>query len=309
MKVEYGATAQMGERAAAELQPLTHNSAVEFEVETDASEGAMTFTFGGKVATFVLLSGAVVSMVTMPSMFQGASFGLDDSTMDLSSKMSQVTLKASNEYTEMHGYAGKEYDWLDSGSLVEPHKQTTLTAFLPAGVSPSSVHMHWHAGGDITSTGKIEAAESNDGTGWQIETVFPVPGQYVVEIDIVHLSGAVSSAMRNITCRYVRREIRSLSYDDRNRFFDAAEALMNLDKDPTIAVATNWTRGLAYYVRKHLRNAIANKRSDRMHDGMGFLTQVSLSNRPSDESSHQHHLNGNAPLRRAVVRGWYTYDR
>ena len=91
--------------------------------------------------------------------------------------MSQVTLKASNEYTEMHGYAGKEYDWLDSGSLVEPHKQTTLTAFLPAGVSPSSVHMHWHAGGDITSTGKIEAAESNDGTGWQIETVFPVPGQ------------------------------------------------------------------------------------------------------------------------------------
>mmetsp|Transcript_99068 Transcript_99068/g.283440 ORF Transcript_99068/g.283440 Transcript_99068/m.283440 type:complete len:248 (-) Transcript_99068:550-1293(-) len=181
MKVEYGATAQMGERAAAELQPLTHNSAVEFEVETDASEGAMTFTFGGKVATFVLLSGAVVSMVTMPSMFQGASFGLDDSTMDLSSKMSQVTLKASNEYTEMHGYAGEEYDWLDSGSLVEPHKQTTLTASLPAGVSPSSVHMHWQAGSYVTSDGEIEAAESNDGNSWQIETVFPVPGQVIIK--------------------------------------------------------------------------------------------------------------------------------
>ena len=81
MNLEYGATAQMGERTAAERQPLTHNSAVEFEVETDEREGGMTFTFGGKVATFVLLSGAVVSMVAMPSMFQGATFGLDDSTM------------------------------------------------------------------------------------------------------------------------------------------------------------------------------------------------------------------------------------
>ena len=137
-------------------------------------------------------------------------------------------------------------------------------------------------------------------------SLHPAPttcAQYTVEMEVGHSSGAVSLVARNITCRYVRREIRSLSYDDRNRFFDAAEALMNLDTDPTIAVATNWTRGLAYYVRKHLRNAVANKRSDRMHDGMGFLSQVSLPNRPSDESSHQHHLNGNAPLRRAVVRG------
>ena len=81
--MEYGATAQIGERAAAERQPLTHNSAVDFEVETDASQGAMmTFTRGGKVATFVLLSGAMVSMVTMPSMFKrAATFGLRDSTI------------------------------------------------------------------------------------------------------------------------------------------------------------------------------------------------------------------------------------
>ena len=112
-----------------------------------------------------------------------------------------------------------------------------------------------------------------------------------------------------MTCRYVRREIRSLSHDDRNRFFDAAKALLDLDTDPTIAAATNWTKGIAYYVRKHLRNAIANKRSDRMHDGMGFLSQVSLPNRPSDESSHQHHLNGSAPPRRAVLWASYTNEK
>ena len=75
--MEYGATAHMEQNAVAELQPLTHNNAVEFERETDASEGAMTFTCGGKVATFVVLSGAMVSMVTM----QGAKFGLEDNTM------------------------------------------------------------------------------------------------------------------------------------------------------------------------------------------------------------------------------------
>ena len=93
-------------------------------------------------------------------------------------------------------------------------------------------------------------------------------------MEVGHSSGAVSLATCNVTCRYVRREIRSLTDDDRNRFFDAAKALLDMDTDPTIAVATNWTKGLAYYVRKHLRNAVANKRSDRMHDGMGFLSQV-----------------------------------
>lgn len=88
-----------------------------------------------------------------------------------------------------------------------------------------------------------------------------------------HSSGETSSVNLPLTCRYVRRELRSLTHDDRNRYFDAAKALVELDKDPTIAAATNWTRGVAYYVRKHLRNAIANKRSDRMHDGMGFLSQ------------------------------------
>ena len=110
-------------------------------------------------------------------------------------------------------------------------------------------------------------------------SLYPAPttcAQYTVEIEVGDSSGALSLVAEElIICRYVRREIRSLTEDDRNRFFDAAKALLDLDTDPTIAKATNWTKGLAYYVRKHLRNAIANKRSDRMHDGMGFLTQVS----------------------------------
>lgn len=203
----------------------------------------------------------------------GRAAGQDATDAMSVAEMSQVTLKASNEYTEKHGYAGEKYDWLDSGSLVEPHKQTTLMATLPATVTPSSVKMHWHAGSSLTSSGKLEGVVGTDGVSWLSETAFSVPGQYTVELEVTNSAGATSTLTRTVTCRYVRREIRSLSHDDRNRFFDAAKSLFNMETDPTIAVAANWTRGISYYVRKHLRNAIANKRTDRMHDGMGFLSQ------------------------------------
>ena len=82
----YGATAEMGERATAELQPLTHQSEVEVEVESEVdrhaseskSEGFSRVSRGGKVAAFVLLSGAMVSMVAMPSVFEGQTRDVED---------------------------------------------------------------------------------------------------------------------------------------------------------------------------------------------------------------------------------------
>ena len=90
----YGTTdAVVGPRSEEEVTPLTQEEEVEghvegaveveVEAESDASEGAgatpSSSSLGGKVATFVLFSGAMVSMVTMPQLF-GTPFGTKDST-------------------------------------------------------------------------------------------------------------------------------------------------------------------------------------------------------------------------------------
>ena len=98
----YGTTdAVVGPRSEEEVTPLTQEEEVEghvegaveveveVEAESDASEGAgatpssssssSSSYLGGKVATFMLFSGAMVSMVTMPQLF-GTPFGTKDST-------------------------------------------------------------------------------------------------------------------------------------------------------------------------------------------------------------------------------------
>ena len=136
-----------------------------------------------------------------------------------STEKAQITLSASNEYTASHGYAGREYRWLETGSLVEPHRHATLSARLPTTVTPTSVRMHWHAGPSLTSPGMLEGALGDDGVSYQVTSLFAVPGQYTVEVEVTTASGGVSSVARTLTCRYVRREIRALTHDDRERFF------------------------------------------------------------------------------------------
>ena len=61
-----------------------------------------------------------------------------------------VTLAVANEYTAAHGHPGKDYPWLEYGSLVEPHRPTTLTLHgLPArltSVKPSCLAVHRASG-------------------------------------------------------------------------------------------------------------------------------------------------------------------
>ena len=76
-------------------------------------------------------------------------------------EMSFVSLVASNEYTAEHGHPGRAYRWLKLGSLVEPHKTSTLElAGLPSRLSGHSLSCNAvHA---VTG----EAADEVSSAGW-----------------------------------------------------------------------------------------------------------------------------------------------
>jgi hypothetical protein len=75
----------------------------------------------------------------------------------------------------------------------------------------------------------------------------------------------------HVHCLYVRRELRTLTDDDRNAFFDAAEVLFRTPTAAGQALYGAKFYGLGTFAMDH--NVLAgNSDCDHMHDGLGFLT-------------------------------------
>ena len=75
----------------------------------------------------------------------------------------------------------------------------------------------------------------------------------------------------HVQCIYVRREMRTLTKDDRNAFFDAAEVLFRTPTAEGQALYGSKYFGVGTLAMDH--NVLAgNTDCDHMHDGLGFLT-------------------------------------
>ena len=75
----------------------------------------------------------------------------------------------------------------------------------------------------------------------------------------------------HVQCVYVRRELRTLTKDDRDAFFDAAEVLFRTPTAEGQALYGSKYYGIGTLAMDH--NVLAgNTDCDHMHDGLGFLT-------------------------------------
>ena len=162
--------------------------------------------------------------------------------------------------------AGASYAWLEAGTLVEPHVAIVLEV---AGFSSGR-----RAGGDAVEW-SIETLDAA-GIGRVVDAHSPLRATAHFEAVGTYRAAtfvdgvAVSSIL---TCRYVRREIRSLDDDDRNAFFDAVRTLTTTPNDEGSRLYGPNYRNLAHFTGIHLQNAVPNKHEDRFHDGFGFVSQ------------------------------------
>lgn len=211
-----------------------------------------------------------------------------------------IIIEVSNEYTEFLGHPGRLYPTIETGRVVEPQRETTLSASLSDDLVNNGFTIascSWEITDKLAvtttaSTGQEDAYKEWRGlgsemseiveiSGTETQLVFTAPGTYSVQAScVVEKSGSPSSGGRSITlthevsleCMYVRRELRQLTAEDKGRLLDAMhEISVTSTSEGKEKYGSNY-RHLDYFVGVHLEGA-GDKMTDKMHDGMGILTQ------------------------------------
>jgi len=174
-----------------------------------------------------------------------------------------IKISVYNEYNLLYGQPGQQYPWITM-IVVEPYRTTNLEVILTSddsNIDDSDIVYYWTIGGDQM---RYE--------GQKIQYEFQKLAYYNISVIQVQKSTKqiLQSTMQEVVCRYVRREIRKLTEEDREDFFNALE----------IAYSVSSQEGKEKYgdnfVNAQTVTAIHNKRAgdvicDHMHDGYGFM--------------------------------------
>lgn len=176
-----------------------------------------------------------------------------------------ISFNLSNDYTK-----AQPITWSSWEHLAEPHRTTTLQALCNGVPCDSNLGVYvW----DISSSsGSIDPVSLS---GASSEYTFKATGRYSVELTITTTNSLDATELQHVVgdvmVKYVRREIRSLTDEDRNRFLDALHVLYFTSQKEGVR-----TYGPAYvsmdsFVAKHLEGAGALE-CDHWHDDAGIMT-------------------------------------
>ena len=182
---------------------------------------------GLAVVAFVSNRGAVQQQLT--SLFVTPA-PLDGEAPPESVALSDV-VTITNSYTADGMTAlGANYPWMeDYEALMEPNKATTFAV-----VEPDDSSYTW------TITGMDSHFNENDVTftGSNFSFACSHPNRkYTVSLQVVGTSGEFLSVSGDVFCKYVRREIRKLSDDDRTAFITGVKKLTPEQADPRASKA------------------------------------------------------------------------
>ena len=147
------------------------------------------------------------------------------------------------------------------GLVAEPHRETTLAL-------SSEDTLAWLVDGSVPNRGTRAG-------GREALHVFSMPGEASVVSVTARRLGRTSTAYEfTVYCKYVRRELRSLSSKDREDFLAAMRVLWDTETSAGKAWYGDAYRGIEYFAQKHLRGAAAPV-CDHWHDGAGVATHHS----------------------------------
>jgi hypothetical protein len=220
----------------------------------------------GAFVVIAMIAGA--SMQTKPNMsitnteessMEDSLYGFGESDFPACSE-DDLSLHAINEY----GLFSAPYPFLQEGELlIEPYKNTSLE--LSGDLVESAEHQYrWkfdnHMKGIIHSG--VTILLNRHDVGHDNVTVYVFSGK---------MEKSVCKLRKKVYYKYVKREIRDLTDDDRERFLDAMYQLWKYDTEEGKIVFGDKFVGMSTYVEEHSR-ASSDIMCDEFHDGTGFLT-------------------------------------
>lgn len=133
-----------------------------------------------------------------------------------------LSFTATNFYHLRDGKPARDYPWLKDVKLVEPHRETALTVTDPR----QGFHYRWEfrSGGGGGSGGQVTETEEAYATavGAECTVVLTRLDENVVSLEEVNEDGEVSRRLEErVIVKYVRREIRTLTDEEREELLDA----------------------------------------------------------------------------------------
>ncbi|CAN0087203.1 unnamed protein product, partial [Scytosiphon promiscuus] len=162
-----------------------------------------------------------------------------------------LSFVTSNEYPPVTGSP-----WTHNA---EPFRKTTLTAHSTSG-NPSHDVFKWSfADGTVLE-------------GREVTHIFKKLGQQPVLLtQILIPTGTIVQQEHSVMVKYVRREIRALTDEHREAFFDAMEKLYRLPISEGNKLYGDDYKGIQYFVQMHLDGAGVED-CDHWHDDAGIMT-------------------------------------
>eukprot|EP00752_Nemacystus_decipiens_P005412 g4907.t1 len=177
-----------------------------------------------------------------------------------------LSFTALNFYHIRDGTPGQLYPFLRDVKLIEPYRETTLSVSSPR----DGYDYVWEVRGGDEEKADLRATAS----GAEAVVVLTILDDNMVTLKEISSEGKVARQLDEIVMvKYVRREIRTLTDDEREELLDA---MFTLWEEPVNGGNGKEMFGNDYadiyaIQRLHFKSAMNNS-CDHFHDGLGFLT-------------------------------------
>ena len=133
----------------------------------------------------------------------------------MSSTLSPLAFTALNFYHKRDGRPAQDYPWLKDLKLIEPYRETTLAVVDPQ----PGLQYRW----DIRSGRDSEVLPYITASGAEVVVVFEHLHEGIITLEEVDTQSALTRRRleEEVTVKYVRREIRTLTNDEREELLNA----------------------------------------------------------------------------------------
>ncbi|CAM9655020.1 unnamed protein product [Pylaiella littoralis] len=185
-------------------------------------------------------------------------------------ELAPLSFDATNFYHLRDGKPALDYPWLKDVKLIEPYRETTLSVFYPR----DGHEYIWEVRGGDSDELDLRATAS----GAEAVVILTELDENMVTVKEVNSAGdVVRQLQERIMVKYVRREIRTLTDEEREELFDAMYQLWAVRVDGGNGKELYGENYADIYAINRLHfKAGCNKTCDHFHDGLGFLTTHSL---------------------------------
>lgn len=259
-----------------ETTSLLSHSKGEDNLDCEAQTSSQNSSFIRPNTSFAIKIAVVIIFVigSIILVVQNQSRGSVDT--NLGSPSSTTAFKKVSSYSLSIQVSSPIYDTLESSSMhpwdaiAEPFREQRIevTNFELSGQTvdlstiEDSYHIIWTINGE---------AYTGNAVAFQIPDV----GMYTSSVQLIpkdtSLGNQVYQKTFTIAGKYVRREIRSLSDDDRNKYFDALYTMYTVNEKDGQKLYGESYKPMEHFLYRHLK-AAGTSDCDHWHDGAAILT-------------------------------------